>query len=81
MQNIITLTNRNILNIQGVTKVNEVSPKEILLELDGEGLAIMGSNMEVQALDLENKILNISGKINSIKFHEAKVPFLKRIFK
>ena len=81
MQSSITLINRNVLNIVGVTKVTEVGPKEILIELNGECLGITGVNLEVQALDVENKILNVTGTINSIKFQEAKIPLLKRIFK
>ena len=81
MQNVITLTNRTNLNILGVNKVSGVSPTEILLELDGENMIIQGSNMEVQALDVENKTLNIVGTVNSIKFIAPKVPLLKRIFK
>lgn len=81
MQNVITLTNRQTLNILGVTKVSGVSPSEVLLEIEGDRLRITGEGMEVQTLDVENKVLTILGKINSMKFLGAKVPLLKRIFK
>lgn len=81
MQNVITLTNRQTLNILGVTKVSGVSPSEVLLEMEGDRLLITGEGMEVQTLDVENKVLTILGKINSMKFLGAKVPLLKRIFK
>lgn len=81
MQNVITLTNRQTLNILGVTKVSGVSPNEVMLEIDGDRLLVTGENMEVQTLDVENKVLTILGKINSMKFLGAKVPLLKRIFK
>lgn len=81
LQNVITLTNRQTLNILGVTKVSGVSPSEVMLEIEGDRLLITGEGMEVQTLDVENKVLTILGKINSMKFLGAKVPLLKRIFK
>ena len=81
MQNIITLNNRENLNILGVTKVYGVSQTEVLVEIEGEKLSISGENMEVQTLDVENKTLIIIGKVNSMKFSAPKVPLLKRIFK
>ncbi len=81
MQNIITLNNRENLNILGVTKVYGVSQTEVLVEIEGEKLSISGENMEVQTLDVENKTLIITGKVNSMKFSAPKVPLLKRIFK
>ena len=81
MQNVITLTNRQTLNILGVSKVNGVSPTEVMLEIEGDRLLVTGECMEVQTLDVENKVLTILGKINSMKFLGAKVPLLKRIFK
>ena len=81
MQNVITLTNRQTVNILGVTKVSGVSPSEVMLEIEGDRLLITGEGMEVQTLDVENKVLTILGKINSMKFLGAKVPLLKRIFK
>ena len=81
MQNVITLTNRQTLNILGVSKVNGVSPTEVMLEIEGDRLLVTGEGMGVQTLDVENKVLTILGKINSMKFLGAKVPLLKRIFK
>lgn len=81
MQNVITLTNRQTLNILGVSKVNGVSPTEVMLEIEGDRLLVTGEGMEVQTLDVENKVLTILGKINSMKFLGAKVPLLKRIFR
>ena len=81
MQNVITLTNRQTLNILGVTKVSGVSPSEVMLEMEGDRLLITGEGMEVQTLDVENKVLTILGKIYIMKFLGAKVPLLKRIFK
>ena len=81
MQNVITLTNRQTLNILGVSKVNGVSPTEVMLEIEGDRLLVTGEGMEVQTLDVENKVLTILGKINSMKFLGAKVPLLKRIYK
>ena len=81
MQNSITLTDKSMLSILGVTKVSSVSPSEISLEIEGDGLVVTGANMEVLTLDVENKMLSVNGTINSIKFVSPKVPLLKRIFK
>ena len=81
MQNVITLTNRKVLNILGVNKVSSVSPSQVVLEIEGDILVISGVDMEVQALDVQNKVLNICGTINGLKFQGAKVPLMKRIFK
>lgn len=80
---LLALTNRSTLSLSGVDKVIEVSEKLLSLEVCGSGLTIEGENMNVQKLDVENKILEVKGKINAIKYHskKEKVNFIKRIFK
>lgn len=81
MDKIITLVNQSILNITGVNKVKNVSPSEIITEVDGQILLILGNNLEVQTLDLENSTLSINGLITCIKFSTKKPSLIKRIFK
>lgn len=81
MDKIITLVNQSILNVTGVNKVKNVSPSEIITEVDGQILLILGNNLEVQTLDLENSTLSINGLITCIKFSTKKPSLIKRIFK
>lgn len=81
MERTINLINQNQLNITGVEKVKNVSPTEIITEVDGQTLLILGSNLEVQTLDLENSTLSINGLITCIKYSTKKPSLLKRIFK
>lgn len=77
----ITLTNQTNLFLTGVTKVFNVCPNEIIVELGGKKLIIYGSNMEIQRVDLENKILIVDGIVTCIKYSQKKQSFFKRVFK
>lgn len=81
MERIVNLINQSQLNITGVEKVKNVSPSEIITEVDGQVLIILGSNLEVQTLDLENSTISINGLITCIKYSTKKPSLLKRIFK
>jgi len=81
MERIVNLINQSQLNITGVEKVKNVSPSEIITEVDGQILVILGSNLEVQTLDLENSTISINGLITCIKYSTKKPSLLKRIFK
>lgn len=81
MDTTITLTNQTNLFLTGVEKVFNVSPSEVLVMLGEEKLCILGQGMEVQRVDLENKIIIVEGKVYSMKFTRPKQPVLKRIFK
>ena len=81
MDSTITLTNQENLFLSGVEKVVSVCPTELIVVLAGKKLCVLGENMEIQRLDLENKILIIDGLVNSIKFSAPKKGFVKRIFK
>ena len=81
MDTTITLTNQTNLFLTGVVKVYNVSPTEIVVMLGEEKLCILGSGMEVQRVDLENKVIIVEGRVYSMKFLRPKQPMLKRIFK
>ncbi|MBO5310285.1 MAG: hypothetical protein J6A98_03715, partial [Clostridia bacterium] len=55
MDSTITLTNQTNLFLSGVEKVITVCPTEVNVEQAGKRLCILGENMEIQRLDLENK--------------------------
>ena len=81
MDSTITLTNQTNLFLSGVEKVISVCPSELIVVLAGNRLCVLGQNMEIQRLDLENKILIIDGLVNSFKFASQKKGFVKRLFK
>lgn len=81
MDTTITLTNQTNLFLTGVVKVYNASPTEIVVLLGEDKLCILGSGMEVQRVDLENKVIIVEGRVYSMKFLRPKQPILKRIFK
>lgn len=81
MDSTITLTNQTNLFLTGVDKVINICPSEIIIELAGKKLCILGEGMEVQRVDLENKVLIVNGLVNNIKFAVKKQGIMKRIFK
>ena len=81
MDSTITLTNQTNLFLSGVEKVVSVCPTELIVVLAGKRLCVLGENMEIQRLDLENKILIIDGLVNSFKFAMQRKGLVKKLFK
>ncbi|MEG1499453.1 MAG: YabP/YqfC family sporulation protein [Clostridia bacterium] len=81
--NTIHLKNRKQLSITGISKVQSISDKQILLETCGHTLQVLGSGMEVKKLDVESGELEVEGEIDCMKYLGAKQKggLLKRIFK
>ncbi len=83
MGNIIHLDGE-LLQIKGATKVASSTPSQAVVEMGGSAVVLMGSNIEVKKLNLEEGEVHLSGKFQTIKLSEAigsKGSFLKRIFK
>lgn len=78
----IVVSNREVTNLCGVTKVNSATESCVSVMLAGENLLIEGTNLHVQKLDVEAGVVDIMGKINSLKFAKSKQNkgFFKRIF-
>lgn len=80
----ICLIDRKVLSVSGVEKMISVQPNLLQISTIQGIIQIVGANMEVNKLDLEQHILEVSGMINSIKYLEnntKKTPLFKRIFK
>ncbi|MBQ9791896.1 MAG: hypothetical protein IJW28_04895 [Clostridia bacterium] len=77
-----TLSIQNRLNIKldGVNEVKRSNETEILLKLTDTALTILGNNLTITKLDLEQGILEASGTINTIQYGQ-KLNLIKRIFK
>ena len=82
-EQIITLQNRLSLSVSGTNKL--ISLKSDLIQLDTiqGGLIVSGEKLELLKLDNLTSTAEISGKINSMKFIEAKhkEPLFRKIFK
>lgn len=81
MDSTITLTNQTNLFLSGVDKVITVCPTEVIVQQGGKRLCILGEKMEIQRLDLENKILIIDGVVFQMKYAVKKQSLVRRIFK
>lgn len=71
------------VKLTGVTKVFSAIESNISLILGDTNIIITGKNLHVTKLDLECKILEFEGEINSIKKESSgqNKNFIKRIFK
>lgn len=78
----IVLKNRKQLNISGVEKVYEANASKVQLRTSGSNLMILGENLSVERLSVEEGMVEISGLICELKFNSnGGKNFLKKIFK
>jgi sporulation protein YabP len=79
----LTLSNREYLELTGVTEVINFTEDAILLESNLGNLIISGENLHVKHLDLENSQLVVTGYVTELKYNqEGKAEnFIKRLFK
>ena len=78
----LSLLDRKLLAISGVDKMISVKPDLLQIATNYGTMQIIGANMEVSKLDLEEKVLEVKGVISQIKYlDDKKLPLLKRIFK
>lgn len=79
----INIDNRTKINITGVDKVISASETQVLAKVSGTKLCILGKNLTVSRLDVEQGILDLTGELNSLKYTgtTSTQGFLKRIFK
>lgn len=71
-KNIITLTNKETLVISGVNKIIGFDEKHFDVDTTLGTLKIKGVSLEMKNLHIENKILEITGCVNSIAYEEIK---------
>ena len=79
----ISLINRKNLSLFGISKVYMVNEDSAQLQVENSILTILGKNMEVKKLDIENGVIEIEGLINVIKYTDKKekTSFVRKIFK
>lgn len=83
MENKLILINQSHLTITGIKKAAALSENSLTLQLENQTLNVLGNGMEVKKLDVEAGVLEVDGKISSIKYvgPKEKVGLVKRIFK
>lgn len=83
-QNII-LENRKNLKVYGVNDVNSFNEEQIVATTILGFLTIKGSKLHVQKFNIKTKELNITGKIDELKYKNTNEnenkSFFKKIFK
>lgn len=73
----------DFLQIKGATKVASSTISQAVIETGESEIIVLGQNIEVKKLNLDDKEVCLSGNFSQLKFnsHTTKVPLLKRIFK
>ena len=67
----LTLSNRRIAGITGVSDVISFDISEVLLETDMGMLKIQGADLHVNRLTLEKGEIDLEGRIDSIQYSEV----------
>lgn len=77
----IVIINQCLTNISGVNKVISATENQVSLVVANENMIIDGKDLHVLKLDTECKLLDLEGKISSIKYTKQKEKnFFKRLF-
>ena len=81
--NIINMYNREKLEITGVTEVISSTDKEIITKIQNVILVVFGNDLRVVKLVPEDMLLNVSGKIDGLKYETKinKKSFMSKVFK
>lgn len=84
MEHNITLKDRSSLVISGVEHIYSFNDKKVEVRTSAGEMVIEGENLDMSNLSIDDKIINITGTINSMIYAKAKKPqesFIKRLFK
>lgn len=84
-QNIV-LKNRKTLEITGVKKIESLNPFEFIIYTVLGKMVVRGKDLEMQALDIDNGNLSITGLVRSIEYiekieHKKEKGFVSKLFK
>ncbi len=67
----ITLTNREVLDINGVINVEKFTDEDIMLETAQGMLNIKGEKMYMKQLNLDAGVIVIEGVFKALTYHEG----------
>lgn len=79
----VTLDNRKKMMVTAVTEVVSSTDKCVIAKLADSTMHVLGKNLRIGKLNLEEGLLIIEGEIDSLRYLETKTTksFFKRIFK
>ena len=77
----LLLTNRKMLEMNGVIKVNSFNETQIILSLSNTKLIIGGQSLKITEYNESSGIFKLTGVINNLKYDYKKQSILKRLFK
>lgn len=77
----LTLLDRKLLKVTGVTAVNEFDDKNVNLKLADGNLLVQGTGMTVSKLNVDSGEVEIEGLVSLIRYQNKKENLLKRILK
>ena len=66
----VRIENRKTLEMSGVSEVNAFNEEEISASTEAGEIVIKGSELHVEALNLENGTLKINGSITALIYNE-----------
>lgn len=83
---LITITNRKVLDIDGVKKLDSFDSKEFLIDTINGYVHVLGSDLSLGLMDMEKGKLTINGIVNSVSYlaknrTESKESFFAKLFK
>ena len=83
---LITITNRKVLDIDGVKKLDSFDSKEFLIDTINGYVHVSGSDLSLGLMDMEKGKLTINGIVNSVSYlaknrTESKESFFAKLFK
>lgn len=84
MEHNLSLKNRNDLVISGVDHIYNFNDKKIEIRTVAGDMTISGENMDMSKLSIDEKIITVTGQINSIGYTKDKKSqenFFKKVFK
>ena len=68
MESNLILNKRTEMNLTGVVKVRSTEPHIVSAVLSDGNVLIGGANLSVQHLDLKEGVLQVQGRIDSIRY-------------
>ena len=82
MQSIL-LEDKTKLTVKGATKILSSTSNQAIIQLHEQNLIVLGQNIEITKLNLEENEVIFNGEINLIKYSSKndKKNIIKRLFK
>lgn len=68
----LTLHQRNLLDLEGVIEVEHFDELSVVVDTTLGELTVHGQNLHVRQLNLEDSVLSIEGRIDSLMYRESR---------